>query len=369
MHPLRRSRSSLVRIAGGRLSCEGLEGREVPVTVTVNATAGVHADRPERLRRRLWKSHQLADLNAPLNRNGGNASDTYSYAQDATNRGSDWFFESIASGTGNGQGMDAWITETRAGGAQPSVTVNLFDWAAKVGTDRSILGSFRCIEVRCPAIDRSVVAPNWGNGVRTNGTNITGNNPNDAYVPNTPRCRTAWIQHLIDTFGNSQTGGVQYYTLGNEPGLWNHTHRDIHPAGKTMPELRDRIIAYASDDQVARPGRESPRAGGVGLDELLHQRGRRRRRELGSDLQRAERPSLAAQPAPPARHGDTAGGCSTTSRCTTTRRAASSATTCRSPCSCCATAPPAACGTRTTSIKAGSPAPASTAARSTSSTG
>ncbi len=34
--------------------------------------------------------------------------------------------------------------------------------------------------------------------------------------------------------------------MGNEPGLWNSTHRDIHPAGDTLPELRDRIINYAS---------------------------------------------------------------------------------------------------------------------------
>ena len=77
-------------------------------------------------------------------------------------------------------------------------------------------------------------------------TNITGNDPNIAYVPNSPAIEQAWIQHLINTFGNSQNGGVQYYTLGNEPGLWNHTHRDIHPNGNTLTELRDRVIAYAS---------------------------------------------------------------------------------------------------------------------------
>ena len=97
-----------------RLRLEALEARDVPATVTVNAAANVHAIDPNVYGTAFASTAQLADLNLPLNRNGGNASDTYSYAQDATNHGSDWFFESIASGSGNGQGMDSWISNTKA---------------------------------------------------------------------------------------------------------------------------------------------------------------------------------------------------------------------------------------------------------------
>src|SRR5262249_1388997 len=114
------------------------------------------------------------DLRLPLNRNGGNASDTYSFAQDATNHGSDWFFESIASGTGNGQGIDSWISATTGGGAQPSITLNLFDWAARLGANRSILGSFSVAKYGAQQ-STDPWRPDLGNGVRTNGTNITGN--------------------------------------------------------------------------------------------------------------------------------------------------------------------------------------------------
>jgi len=48
----------------------------------------------------------------------------------------------IASGSGNGQGIDSYVTSTKTGGAQPSLTLNLFDWAAKLGANRSNLGSF-----------------------------------------------------------------------------------------------------------------------------------------------------------------------------------------------------------------------------------
>jgi Glycoside hydrolase family 44/PA14 domain/Fibronectin type III domain len=234
------------RMARRVLRLDGLEARLVPATVAVNAAADVHPIDPNIYGTAYASTAQLVDLNLPLNRNGGNASDTYSYAQDSTNRGSDWFFESIRWGnaTGNGEGMDAWLNETFAGGAQPSTTLNLFDWGARNAAS-STLGSF---PVNVYGAQQSVDPwnTNLGNGVHTNGTNVTGNDPNIAYVPNTPAIEQAWVQHLIDTFGNSQNGGVKYYTLGNEPGLWHHTHRDIYPAGNTLPELRDRVIAYAS---------------------------------------------------------------------------------------------------------------------------
>jgi hypothetical protein len=239
-------RKFTARARNARLDLELLESRLAPAVVNVNAAANVHPIDRNVYGTAYASTAQLLDLRVPLNRNGGNAADTYSYAQDSTNRGSDWFFESIrwGSATGNGEGMDAWINETRAGGAQPSTTLNLFDWGAKNAASSS-LGSF---PVSTYGAQQSVDPwnTNLGNGVRANGTNITGNDPNIAYVPNSPAVEQAWIQHLISTFGNSQNGGVQYYTLGNEPGLWHHTHRDIHPAGVTHTELRDRVIAYAS---------------------------------------------------------------------------------------------------------------------------
>jgi hypothetical protein len=223
------------------------------VTIGVDAAASVHPIDPNIYGTAFASTAALADLNIPLNRDGGNASDTYSYEQDATNHGSDWYFESIASGPGNGGGMDSFVSATQAGGAQPSLTVNLFDWAARLGAGRRNLGSFSVARYG-PQQHVDPYNHDMGNGVHTNGANITGNDPNDAYVPNDPTTEQAWIEHLIGTFGDSQSGGVAYYTLGNEPGLWNSTHRDIHPAGDTLPELRDRMISYASMVKALDPG-------------------------------------------------------------------------------------------------------------------
>src|SRR5258708_4911839 len=81
-----------------RLLLENLEDRCLLTTVVVDAGAGLHDIDPNIYGTAFASTAQLADLNSPLNRNGGNASDTYSYAQDATNHASDWYFESIASG-------------------------------------------------------------------------------------------------------------------------------------------------------------------------------------------------------------------------------------------------------------------------------
>src|SRR5262245_24998277 len=239
-------RATCIRKSHAVLRLDVLESRIAPaVSIAGDAAANVHAIDPNSYGTAFASTAQLLDLNVPLNRNGCNASDTYSYAQDATNHGSDWYFESIASGSGNGQGIDSYVTDTKNGGAQPSLTLNLFDWAAKLGASGSILGAFSVANYG-PQQQTDPFNSNWGNGVHTNGSFVTGNNPNDAYVANSPAIEQAWIQHLISTFGTASNGGVAYYNLGNEPGLWNSTHRDIHPNGDTLPELRDRIISYAS---------------------------------------------------------------------------------------------------------------------------
>src|SRR6516225_5132059 len=145
-----------------RLGVELLEDRVVPSTVTIDANANVHAIDPNIYGTAFGTTAQLSDLNVLLNRDGGNASDTYSYTQDATNHGSDWYFESIASGTGNGQGMDSFVTTSQSGGANPSIALNLFDWAAKLGSGGSNLGSFSVAKYGAQQATDPYNS-NWGN--------------------------------------------------------------------------------------------------------------------------------------------------------------------------------------------------------------
>jgi hypothetical protein len=94
--------------------------------------------------------------------------------------------------------------------------------------------------------------PDCGNGIH-NGDHIIGNNPLDTSKVITESFVTAWIDHLVTTHGSAAGGGVMFYNLDNEPMLWNSTHRDVHPAGTTYDELRDRTYLYAAAIKAADP--------------------------------------------------------------------------------------------------------------------
>jgi len=233
--------------APGRLALEILEDRLAPaVSIAVDAVANLHPINPNIYGVAFADSAALADLNVPLNRDGGNASDTYNYQQDASNHASDWYFESISSAGTNGQNsMDQFVADTQAAGAQPDLTVPILPYVAKLGANNSILGSYpTSVYTNQQSVDPYNSA--WGNGVNSNGQNITDTDPLSDYVANSPAFEQGWIQHLINQFGTPGNGGVPYFTLGNEPALWNSTHRDIQPNGETNTELLSDIENYAS---------------------------------------------------------------------------------------------------------------------------
>jgi hypothetical protein len=200
-------------------------------------------------------SAQLVDLRAPLNRWGGNTTSRYNWQLNADNRGSDWYFQSIASGSPvAGQAGDAFITETRAGGAEPMLTIPLLDWAAKVGPNRSKLCSFSIAKYGPQSGNDWQWFPDAGNGWRPDGTRVTGNDPNDANVPAGPVFQQGWVQHLVTRWGTAGAGGLRYYVLDNEPAIWHETHRDVHPVGTTMDELLARTREYATRIKGVDPG-------------------------------------------------------------------------------------------------------------------
>src|SRR4051794_12144647 len=65
------------------------------VTVTVDAAANRHPIDPRAYGVAHASTSALADLNCPLNRNGGNNTSRYNWQLNADNRGNDWYYESI----------------------------------------------------------------------------------------------------------------------------------------------------------------------------------------------------------------------------------------------------------------------------------
>src|SRR5439155_24777120 len=59
-----------------------------------------------------------------------------------------------------------------------------------------------------------------GNGARPDGSNITGNDPNDASERVTVDFMRQWVEYLVKRYDRADRGGVAIYCLDNEPTIW-----------------------------------------------------------------------------------------------------------------------------------------------------
>jgi hypothetical protein len=228
-------------------------------TINVNANANRHAISPLIYGANWTDQATLSDLNLTANRRGGNATSTYNWQINAANRAGDWFFESLGESDGSAPSAapDAFITSTKAGGAQPMITIPMLDWIAKLGPGRSGLTPYSIAKYG-PQTSHDPYWADAGNGIGTNAVThttwtIRTNNPNDAYVPNNSTIQQQWVQYLTNKFGNASGNGVKYYVMDNEYGVWPANHRPIMTNGPTMDRIRDLLIDYGGKVKAVDP--------------------------------------------------------------------------------------------------------------------
>jgi hypothetical protein len=224
------------------------------VTVNVDANASMHAI-DDRIYGVAWAdAAAIADLDITLNRWGGNAMSRYNWAFSTANRCKDYYFfnipDGVSSGDGsNGKSADDFIAMTRGAGAQPVMTIPLMSLLPKerakgCSYPDSLYANqdaFITDEIRC------------GNGrfddgnPNTDGPRIlTAPDPNGIATSYPASHQGNWVQHMIDTFGNAAGGGMKYYSLDNEPGLWSFDHWDVHPTGATYDEVWGKMQEYGA---------------------------------------------------------------------------------------------------------------------------
>ena len=218
-------------------------------TINVDANAGKHPISPY-----IYgvapsgavNANTLKDLNAPVNRYGGNTSSSYNWKLNASNHANDWYFESIAENSATaGELGDTFFRQTRAGNAEPMLTIPMLDWVAKVPADRSKLASYSIAKYGGQDGNDWQWFPDAGNGLQ-GGVPITTNNKNDASTPAGVAFQKGWVQHLINRWGLAGSGGLKYYILDNEHSIWQSTHMDVHPVGATMDEIGQKMIDYGT---------------------------------------------------------------------------------------------------------------------------
>ncbi len=229
-------------------------------TLSIDVNAGGHTISDDIYGMNYADENLAAELRLPVRRWGGNSATRYNWRTNMHNVGSDWYFENIPDGAPvvDGSASDLFIEQDRRTGTKTLMSVPLIGWTPKEASPLS--HPYDCgFKVSKYGAQQST--DSWdsdcGNGVRTDGTNITGNTPGDTSTQIGPGFVTDWIDHLTTKYGTAQRGGVAYYNLDNEPMLWNSTHRDVHPQPTTYDEMRDRTYQYAAAIKDADPSAQT----------------------------------------------------------------------------------------------------------------
>jgi hypothetical protein len=235
--------------------------------LSVNASEGAHAIDPD-IYGITWfyNSGGATDANfaafaksirLPISRHGGDATTRYNWMVDSSNAGNDWYFTG-----GNGQAT---------GTATPSASADHMIAANRATATKQIL--------TVPAIEYINAQSPWhcgfpkadypaqqaynpyvpsgggqcGNGYTSAGAELFGTNPRISDIPNTAAIQTAWVKHLVKTFGTASAGGVAVYEMDNEPTAWGFEHRDVHPSAETCSELVTQTLTYAAAVKAGDP--------------------------------------------------------------------------------------------------------------------
>jgi len=222
------------------------------LSLTVDATAARHAISPliygindiNATDASLWQT-----LGITVNRWGGNETSRYNWQLDTYNHANDWFFENDRMGSSST--VNAFITANKKAGAKSLVTVPMIGYVAKDG-NLSTCGF--SVAKYGPQKSTDLYRPDCGNGAKTNGSLVTGNNPTDTSLAvNTPFI-TSWLNYLVQQYGNANNGGVAFYNLDNEPDIWFSTHQDVAPVGLTYDQLMSLSTSYAAAIKAVDPG-------------------------------------------------------------------------------------------------------------------
>jgi hypothetical protein len=191
-------------------------------------------------------------LRISVDRWGGNNVETYNWELGSDNTDNDYYWENIADcilystgcGGGNVPFYPTFISRDLAANRAPLITVPMMGYVAK---DAPVKHPFTCSFPRAQFPNQQSFDPydtHCGNGVRGDGVPLDAN-PLTAGKAIAPSYAAGWVADIVGRFGLASAGGVHYYELGNEPNLWNSTHRDQHPAATTYDELLSRSIDTA----------------------------------------------------------------------------------------------------------------------------
>lgn len=223
--------------------------------LSVNTTATGYGISPDIYGMNFADENLAAELRLPVRRMGGNSTTRYNWKNDTSNHASDWYFENIPEDNANpgalpnGSTSDKFVEQDRRTGTKTILSMPLIGWTPK---SRAYACGFSVARYGAQQ-STDPWRPDCGNGVKSNGSNVTGNAATDTSIAIGPQFLKDWIAHLKTLYGDAAHGGVKFYNLDNEPMLWDDTHRDVHPKPTGYDEMRDRTYQYAAAIKQADP--------------------------------------------------------------------------------------------------------------------
>ncbi len=183
-------------------------------------------------------SQTAPGIGETVRRMGGNRGSAYNWEIDASNAGSDYQHQSddwscTAMGYTNcgepaAQYLD-FAEENKKLGAATIATLPLVDYVA---ADKAL------------AVSEADKAPSkrWDKSLpHKNGAYASSPDLGDGVV-----YEDEFAQYLVHKLGKAADGGIQFYSLDNEPALWPSTHPRVHPGKTTYREMVSRTEALAS---------------------------------------------------------------------------------------------------------------------------
>ncbi|MHB8491498.1 MAG: glycoside hydrolase family 44 protein [Solirubrobacteraceae bacterium] len=255
---------TLMLLAGAGLGQTAhAEGSTAGPALAVNGAAGRHPISPDIYGMNFAEPGPAAELALPIDRWGGNTTDTYNFRIGADNLGSDWFYENIADCFGgehewcNGQPVNTdfayreFISKDQLAGARTLFTLPLAGYVAK---NAPVAHPLTCgFPTSMFPAQESVdeYDPGCGNGME--GGKAVASEPERDGTPIGASYDGAFVRDIVSRFGPASARGVAIYELGNEPGLWDSTHRDIHPSPTTYDELWQKSREAAIQVKEADP--------------------------------------------------------------------------------------------------------------------
>ncbi len=183
-------------------------------------------------------------LEPAMRRWGGNPTSRYNWELgNAWNTASDYFFENVS--------IPSYVDFLKADAAhhvKSALTIPTIGWVSKDTTSSGFPTTLFGAE---QATDQYRAGA--GNGVGPDGKPLTPKPPTLTSVPAPPEMIRRWVEAIRKADAQTGTRSVDQYILDNETGLWNSTHRDVHPDPVTYDELLDKTIAYGSAIRAADP--------------------------------------------------------------------------------------------------------------------